>query len=76
MRENLYARKFFKLYNLKKAVQKSCFGQQFARKCAKISTEYGSFMEGARKLIRAKFSYFRADEVRENFFARKLVRIR
>ena len=32
--------------------------------------------EGARKYIRAKISYFRADQVRENLSARKILRIR
>ena len=32
--------------------------------------------EGARKLIRAKISNFRAEQVRENLYARKFLRIR
>ena len=48
--------KIFKLYILKKAIQKSCFSQNLARNCSKISTEFWIFMEGARKFFHAKIS--------------------
>ena len=48
--------KIFKLHILKKAIQKSAFSQQFARNCAKISTEFRIFVKGARKFVRAKIS--------------------
>ena len=41
--------KNFKLHILKKPIQKRSFSQQFARNCAKISTEFRIFVGGARK---------------------------
>ena len=47
----------------------------FARNCTKISTEFLKVCERCAKINPRKISYFRADEVRENLFAWKLVRI-
>ena len=52
------------------------FEAQFAQNCAKISTGFLKFFASVWKFIRAKISYFLADEVGENLSARKFIRIR